>query len=58
MEEVMTLKKCKACKNHISYQQGYMLCDYHKVQEQRMTEKREKDVIYIVNCPKRVDVRR
>jgi len=54
----MTLKKCKACKNHISYQQGYMLCDYHKVQEQRMTEKREKDVIYIVNCPKRVDVRR
>ncbi len=58
MEEKMPLEKCKACKNHISYQQGYVMCDYHKFQEQRITEKKEKDIIYVVNCPIRVDVRR
>ena len=51
MEEKMPLEKCKACKNHISYQQGYVMCDYHKFQEQRITEKKEKDIIYVVIVP-------
>jgi hypothetical protein len=58
MDEIMPLEKCKTCKNHIMYEQGYVMCDFHKIQEQRMTEKKNKDMIYIVNCPKRVDVKR
>ncbi len=58
MVETMPLEKCKTCKNHVSYQQGYVMCDFYKVQEQRITGKKEKDVIYIVNCPMRVDIRR
>ncbi len=58
MVEIMPLEKCKSCTNHVSYQQGYVMCDYHKVHEQRITGKKDKDMIYIVNCPKRVNVRR
>lgn len=58
MVEIMTLEKCKACKNHILYQQGFVMCDFYKIQEQRITGMKGKDLVYIVNCPKRVDVRR
>jgi hypothetical protein len=48
----MKIDDCQTCKNHISYQNGYVLCNYWKMQEQRVTGKREGGITYIVACPR------
>jgi len=54
----MKLSKCLSCEKHVLYERGYVICNFYKVEEQRMTEKKDEDVIYIVNCPKEVEKRR
>jgi hypothetical protein len=58
MTNDIIIEKCQVCKNHVLYQNGYVICDYYKVQEQRIIGKTGKDILCIVNCPKKVDVRR
>ena len=54
----MKLKDRLLCANHVLYERGFVMCNYYKVEEQRMTEKKDEDVIYIINCPKEVEKRR
>ncbi len=49
----MRLNDCLSCANHVLYENGYVMCNYHRVEEQRMTGIKDKDVIYVINCPKR-----
>jgi len=58
MTNVITLEKCRACKSHVSYQNGSVIYGYYKVQEERTTGKTDKDIVHIINCPKKVDERR
>lgn len=47
----MKLDECKSCKNHVLHENGYVMCNYHNVEEQRTTDNSKKDGIYIINCP-------
>jgi hypothetical protein len=47
----MKIDDCVTCKNHVSYQYGYVLCNYWHMQEQRVTGKKESGTVYIVACP-------
>ncbi|HOT44270.1 MAG TPA: hypothetical protein PLM53_06500 [Spirochaetota bacterium] len=48
----MKIDDCMTCKNHISYQNGYVICNFWKMQEQRVTGSREGGPTYIVACPR------
>jgi hypothetical protein len=47
----MKIDKCQTCKNHVLYQNGYVICNYFNIQEQRVTGKKDDGTIYIVHCP-------
>lgn len=52
----MKIDDCKTCKNHVMYRNGYVICNYWNMQEQRVTGNRG-DNIYIVACPQEEDPR-
>ncbi len=54
----MVIADCMICKNHLSYQNGYVLCNYWKTQEQRVTGKKADGRIYIVACPSEEDTKK
>jgi hypothetical protein len=54
----MFLDTCKSCENYILSHDCYVICNFSHVQEKRMTDKTKKGIIYIVNCPKKVNVKR
>ena len=48
---MMKLNECKSCTNHVLYENGYLMCNYNTVEEQRVTDNSEKKGVYVVNCP-------
>lgn len=54
----MLIDECKLCKNHILFQHGYVICNYWKMKEQRVTGKKGDNCIYIVECPSENDPKR
>jgi hypothetical protein len=48
----MTIDDCMKCVNHVLYQNGYVICNFFKTREQRVTGTKEDGIIYIVHCPK------
>lgn len=47
----MKIDDCKNCKNHVLFKNGYVICNYYNMQEQRVTKTRE-GVIFLVACPR------
>jgi hypothetical protein len=47
----MKIDDCKTCKNHVMYQNGYVICNYWNMQEQRVTGTRD-GMTYLIACPR------
>ncbi len=53
----MTLEKCKQCGSHILYRDGFVLCGFHNITEQRTTATDENNVTYLIACPGEEEVK-
>ncbi len=47
----MKIDDCVKCENHVLYQNGYVICTYYTMREQRITGAGESGTTYIVHCP-------
>ncbi|TAL37079.1 MAG: hypothetical protein EPN93_06535 [Spirochaetes bacterium] len=52
----MTLDDCKNCDKHDYSGNGFVICKYWNMNEQRITSSGKNDVVYIVSCPRENDL--
>ncbi len=52
----MTLEDCKSCNSHVLYRDGYIICDFWKMNEQRITNHGKSNSITIVSCPRENEI--
>lgn len=55
--QTVTLDKCKQCESHILYRDGFVLCKFHNITEQRTTTTGDNNIIYIIACPGEEEVK-
>jgi hypothetical protein len=46
----MTLENCIKCKNHVSYINGYIVCNFWKQLQQHVTNRSRDGAVSIVGC--------
>ncbi|TAL33204.1 MAG: hypothetical protein EPN93_14315 [Spirochaetes bacterium] len=52
----MTLEDCKTCEKHSYHGNGFVICHYWNMNEQRITRTGEANIVHIISCPKESDI--
>ncbi len=52
----MLIDDCKACDKHNSHGNGFVICTYWNMNEQRITRTEANNKIVIISCPRENDL--
>jgi hypothetical protein len=52
----MLLENCKSCDNYSYCGNGFVICHYYNMEEQRITRTGVNNSVYIISCPREDEV--